>query len=639
MSLEGLEPLAFEQFGGVKTLPAMQDVEVGSATDAKNVEFHLGSDVESRAGRSNFLQFDGGPFINSMGEYALSDGSTRRLLILTSFGELWKENGDQTKTLIETGIGPPNTRLSMATAFGRQYIATSDGKIGIAPPRYYDDKNLYRVSQSGPGESPNVTADSRTGGNVAAGLHFFREVFEFADGSRSAPGPAVPYTALGGETLKVSRLIIGPSNVVRRIIVASAAVSADLAPTILPDGVRYYFIPDTSMVVNDNTTTEVVIDFSDAALTAAEDVTDSLFQFVLPEQAGVILFNDRLFWWGGQNESFRVADTGLLNMHFDGGYTVGVGGRVPNGWTGLKPGSYVTDANDSPVPGSTGAVFRIIADGVTQRGTIENNVRGMDLNTVIRPNTPYGGRFRARKSPGLTAGSVSIYFLDQGSVVVGNAGGLTVDSSQLTTEWQDFSGLIYPALPTAPIDLVLRISGGKGGDGFTTVLAPAGEYIELDFADIYPLDQPYTQSLLYGSKAGLPAAYDDTGLIQIAKDNGQAIRACFIIRGNLYVAKESSLFVVSDNGDDPVNWSVQEVSPTYGVGTPTIAGVSGGEGWEVIASRAGLYLFTGGFPEKISEEIQPTWDQIDWEEGHLIVVLLDVEQKQIWIQVPLKAAA
>ncbi len=642
MSIEGLDPLPFEKFAGILTLPDSLDVPVGNATDAKNVSFLTADSVETRPGRSVFLTIQNGPSIVSMSEFALLDGQTRRLMIMGSDGKLWKENGDLSLSLVAAGLGL-QTRVSQTTMFGRQYMAFSDGKLGNAPPRYYNDTDFFRVSQSGPGAAPRVVNGS-AGGNVDAGLHFIRVMFELADGYRTAPGPAQAVQAIGGHFLNfvslggIAGIPKGPSNVVRRIIIASAAISADLAPTIKPDGVRYFFIPDNpGMVINDNVTTNLSgVDFSDAALTAAEDVTDQLFLTVLPEQGGVVAFNGRLVWFGGQNTAYRVADDGLLNMDFDGGFqSPTVFGNVPLGWEGFMAGCEVV----SPVEGATGAVFRIVAD-VGQRGTVGNTVQGAALNKVILPNVPYGGRMRLRRSANLTQGTVSMYFLSGGSTVVGGAAGLTVGFNQLTTGWQDFSGLIYPATPTTPADLILKISGGKGGDGFTEVLAPAGEYIEVDFAAVYRLDQPFTPSLLRLSKAGLPGNYSDDELVNVAENNGQAIRAAFPLRGQLYVCKSSatgeSLWVASDNGDTASNWPVQNVSPS--VGTPSFNGVDGGEGWVVIAARAGLYFFDGGFPQKISEEIQPTWDRINWDKGHLLDVTVDTEQKRIFIQVPFDGA-
>ncbi len=640
MSIEGLDPIVVESFKGTQTLPDAQDVPLNWSTDSKNVEFRLGTGVQSRPGRSPFVTVPGGVQIQSMAEYSLLDGTTRRLLILDSSGSFWKEPGDQTLELIESGIGV-NQHFDMVTAFGREYIAQSDGKLGTAPPRYYDDASFFRVSQGGPGAPPSAT-DGITGagtsdpGRVDEGTRFIRIIFELADGYRTAPGPAVKFRTSGGRKLNVFQIPLGPSNVVRRIIAVSAAVSDDVADSVQADGVRYFFIPDSNMVINDNTTfftagSPRVLNFSDAELTAAEDVTDLLFLIVLPEQAGVTVYNDRLVWWGGVNNQYRVADTGLLNLDFDGGYQqpVGVFGKVPNGWEGIHPGCDV----ESPVSGATGGVFRIIADGVSQRGTIQNTVQGPALNAFVRPNTAYGGRMRLRKSAGLTQGTVSMYFLTASGAAIGQAFGvLTVDSADLTTDWQTFAGPVFPSTGVFPTDLVFRISGGKGGDGQTTVLAPAGEYIEIDFVNFYPLNQPATPSLLYVSDAGLPGNYSDNGLIQVAENDGQAIRSCFVIRGQLYIAKENSLYVASDNGDFPQNWPVQNVAGAFGVGTPSINGVSLGEGWAIIAGRSGAYYFDGGFPQKISEEIQPTWDVNKWDLGHLLVVLADTEQKRAWFQ-------
>jgi hypothetical protein len=634
VSTEGLTPYVFEEFNGVQTLPEAMDVQPGYATDSRNVEYRLGSSCASRPGRTVLTTIPGGQRILSMAEFTLLDSVTRRLLIVTADGVLWKEMGDTTVQQVETGLGA-NTRIAQQTMFGRQYMAFSDGKLGSAPPRYYDDTRMARVSQSGPGAAPTVV-DGPAGvlGTINPGLHYFRVIYEFFDGSRSAPGPAAAYTAPGGVQASVI-VPLGPSNVARRIICATATLN----PAVPPAGGTYFFLPDTPMVVNDNVTVgPVLVDFSDLGLTSGENVTDSLFQFVLPEQAGVTAFHERLVWWGGQNNLFRVADDGLLNMDFDGGFYSTQNGNVPNGWTAFFPGCNVV----SDVPGSTGAVFRIMADGIGQRGTIQNNVMGLALNTLISPNRAYGGRLRVRRSPGLTQGSVSLYFLSQGSVVVGGGGGLTIPFASLSTDWQEFTGVIYPATPILPSDLVLKISGGKGGDGFTQVLAPANEWIDVDFAGLYPLNQPFTPSLLYLSKPGQPAVYDENGLILVSENDGQAIRRCFSLRDHLFIIKENSVHVATDTGDDPVNWPLDPVLTAEGdplpCGTYSINGVGMGEGWCVFAAEAGLYFFAGGFAIKLSEEIQPTWDRINWQYGHLIVVKVDALQKRIFIQVPFDGA-
>jgi hypothetical protein len=74
------------------------------------------------------------------------------------------------------------------------------------------------------------------------------------------------------------------------------------------------------------------------------------------------------------------------------------------------------------------------------------------------------------------------------------------------------------------------------------------------------------------------------------------------------------------------------------VGTPSVAGVDVGEDWAVIAGRAGMYIFDGGEPIKISQEIQPLWDTINWAAGQTLWVRVDTRNKRILCGVPTGAA-
>lgn len=125
--------------------------------------------------------------------------------------------------------------------------------------------------------------------------------------------------------------------------------------------------------------------------------------------------------------------------------------------------------------------------------------------------------------------------------------------------------------------------------------------------------------------------------MSIADNNGQGLRAAFTLRNNLYFVKERSLYVTATDGvNEPALWQFEEVSNQ--VGTPSVRGVGIGEEWVVIAGRSGLYLFDGGEPVKLSQEIQPTWDAINWQYGHLIWVQVDTREKRIYVGVPMGAA-
>jgi hypothetical protein len=69
-----------------------------------------------------------------------------------------------------------------------------------------------------------------------------------------------------------------------------------------------------------------------------------------------------------------------------------------------------------------------------------------------------------------------------------------------------------------------------------------------------------------------------------------------------------------------------------------VDGVDVGEDWAVIADRSGLYIFSGGEPVKISQEIQPLWDTINWAAGQTLWVRVDTRAKRILVGVPIAPA-
>jgi hypothetical protein len=83
-------------------------------------------------------------------------------LYFTNDGTLWVEdllNTPGTATVLFTGSG---TTASSVTAFGREYIAFSDGVHGTDAPIQYDGTsptgNIWRVTQDGPGVPPVVVS-------------------------------------------------------------------------------------------------------------------------------------------------------------------------------------------------------------------------------------------------------------------------------------------------------------------------------------------------------------------------------------------------------------------------------------------------------------------------------------------------
>ena len=191
--------------------------------------------------------------------------------------------------------------------------------------------------------------------------------------------------------------------------------------------------------------------------------------------------------------------------------------------------------------------------------------------------------------------------------------------------------MLTTSLSSIPADLLLRVYA----DGTTT---NSGGF-EIDNIEIFPTAQPYNTSSVRASFADNPESYDGvSGLISVAENNGQALRAAFELRGQLYFVKEHSIYSTQDDGvNEPAGWTLTEVSTT--VGTPSVDGVDVGDDWAIIADRSGLYLFDGGEPVKISQEIQPLWDTINWPlPATTLWVRVDTREKRILVGVPIAPA-
>ncbi len=464
------------------------------------------------------------------------------------------------------------------------------------------------------------TATANPIGNISPGVHSVVVIFKTRQGYLTAPSPPATWTASGGRRVSITNIPTGPSNVVARILAFTGA-----------GGGSYFYIgagavaPDVSMVIGDNTTTSATIDFRDSSLLAATNV-DGLFKLVeLGECLGVRGYANRLFWWGERNKQ-----NNWLNLSFDGGFNAL--GTVRLGWR-ADP-TFGTGGSRETVLGLWGDAYDIIGDGTTAvRGMITQPV-AKDINGValIAPATDYSVRARVSRSVGLTQGTLHIHLFSlSGSI---NTPGIQVTPGQLAAQagvFTEFIAQLTAPLTTIPTDLVLRVFA----DGTPT----AAQAFIIENIEIFPTNQPYNSSLVRASRVEDPESYDGiNGVLSVGENDGTAIRATFTLRSRLYFVKERSLFTTEDDGlNEPAVWTIAPVSAT--VGTPSVNGVGVGEDWVVIAHRTGLYLFWGPEPVKISQEIQPTWDSINWQYGHTLWVTVDTRNKRILVGAPVGTGA
>jgi hypothetical protein len=476
------------------------------------------------------------------------------------------------------------------------------------------DSTHFTYTAVNGGLAASGVGSAAAAGNVGAGVHQACVIFKTRQGYLTQPGPATSWTASGSKRAVVTNIPVGPSNVVARIICFTGAGGASFFYS--GSGGTLF---GGNMVIGDNTTTSAVIDFSDATLLAGTNV-DDLFRLIeLSDCAGVTDYAQRLFWWGERNKL-----NNWVNLGFDGGFTGPALPHYPLGWTPdsvFAPGG--TDEENFVV---WGAAYAIVGNGSTPtRGLMTQSAVQDALGAVrIAPGTGYSVRARCARNATLAQGTLHVHLFSTSAGI--NTTGLQLTATQLTTSYVEYIAQLTAPLTSIPSDLVLRVYA----DGTPT----SNGNFYIDAIEIFPTAQAVNPSLVRASRVEDPESYDGIdGLLSVAENNGQAIRSAFKLRERLYFVKEHSLHVTQDDGtNEPSLWSLAEVSRR--VGTPSVRGVGIGEDWVVIAHRTGLYIFSGGEPVKISQEIQPTWNQINWQYGHTLWVTVDTKERKIFVGVP-----
>src|SRR6266568_3909252 len=492
------------------------------------------------------------------------------------------------------------------------------GYNGTFPIISVPDSTHFTFTATTGGLASSGGGTAAAAGSVSSGVHQVCVIFKTRQGYLTKPSPATTWTASGGKRTVVTNIPTGPSNVVGRILCFTGAGGASFFYT--AGGTTLF---SSNMVIGDNTTTSLAVDFSDAILLAGTNV-DNLFKLIeLGDCSGVLDYAQRLFWWGERNKL-----NNWLNLGFDGGFTGPSFPHYPLGWTPdavFAPGG--TDEESFVV---WGAAYSIVGNGTTStRGLMTQRAVNDALGApLIQANTDYTVRARCARNATLSQGTLHIQLFSATSGI--NTVGLQLTAAQLTTGYVEYTAQFTAPIATIPGDLVLRIYA----DGTPN---QNGQFY-IDCIEIYPTAQPVNASLVRASRVEDPESYDGiNGLLSVAENNGQALRAAFKLRERLYFVKEHSLYATQDDGtNEPSLWSIAEVSRK--VGTPSVRGVGIGEDWVVIAHRTGLYIFSGGEPIKISQEIQPTWNQINWQYGHTLWVTVDTKERRIFVGVPLGTA-
>lgn len=473
-----------------------------------------------------------------------------------------------------------------------------------------------------------------TTGVIGAGIRKVCYSYLTRNGFITPPSPIATFDVTSGASaITISNLLPGPANVIARIIHLTAANGGNFynipqPVTVISNGQN---IVNSSTWVMDNTTQSVSLSFSDGVLLAADQIDiegNNLFALKeLGSCVALIPYSNRLFAIGEQNKL-----TNLLNYSFDGGV---LGSGYPAGWSVDPTSGTGGSAVLSPI---FGFAYQILnATGVTQtaygmitQGAFQDAFQA----PIIDTSTTYSVRITASVPTGAASGNLIV---DLFSPSFGaSKGTFSLALASMTSSMLIYTGtLLTTTLAPVPTDLILRLWAQN---------IPNGTQINIDRVEIFPTEQPDLNQQVTGSYNGNFESFDQlTGVIIGTNINQQAIISAFVLFDSLFLVKTGSMISVSDNNStEPNNWtkprtvsaSVGGVGPyavTTGIDEP-----NSGEEYAIVAGRTGAYLYAGGQPIKITEEIQSAWNTINWQFGYTIWVKNDITNRRVLFGVPMK---
>lgn len=481
-----------------------------------------------------------------------------------------------------------------------------------------------------------------TGQFMTAGTRKGSVFFIDRNGYWTRPAPPVDFSGAGSITgIHAANIPIGPPNIVARAIILTEA-GANGVP-----GANFFTLPTqqqyivnnvtytaSSLFINDNVTTSATFFFSDSVLLNGEAVDvegADLFNLgELGEAAWCIEYANRSVFGRVRNKIQN-----FLNLSFDGGYLANPGSNLlPLGWNPVAstiPAGATVTLNVSPIFGNSLYIANTTASTQSQLGMFYQNAY-QDWNNVaiLKNQTAYSIRVSARIPSSLTTGNlvIDLTTYDSGTGFGKTYGSFVLPFSSMTSTMATYEGsLLVDETLNIPANLVLRVFAQN---------ITFGSDVEIDHIAIFPTQQPTNLTGLTLSYKNDLSSFDlVTGGTDTTTTNSQPANGAFEIDQRLYILKESSMGFISDTpNQEPANWNpYEEVSPV--AGACGINSYDTGERWAVTACRNGLYLFNGGNPVAIHNEIQDIWNAINWDSGQTICVRNDIANKRIYCAIPL----
>ena len=492
----------------------------------------------------------------------------------------------------------------------------------------------FQYQQYGPNGATTALGTVTPFGQAAPGFHLMRVNFQTQQGAVLKPSPYVKFIANGGQYLQVDNIPIGPENVVARILEFTGADGAYFFYLPIPAQVKGQVV-STATQVNDNTTTSILLDFSDNSLFGGIATSipgnDLISQIVLDGALGFGQYATRLITYGQRN---RIQN--LLNLGFEGGVNANYP-NTPLGWS-LNLGS---GAVTSLVPGTiVGDALQIAMNGSVVFVATQSGYQDAYGNPIFTGNTFYKVRFYLQTSNALSGNSIA-FNLSSASTGFGESVVLDFSAATVAGGWFELNFATKTPLEIAS-DFLFGFAIAASGGG--------GPVITIDEISVIYADTPYLDGVLFGSYGNNEEGIDGvTGKFGPVTDT-RKVMDFGVLRETFYMLTQEPsgrLHETTDNGTtEPSGWTVNEVGANCGAlsafslakSQADDTAASGGEEWLAWASLSGLRIFGGSYPDKISQEIQPDWQNINLAAQNTVWCVNDPVARALYVGVPMGVA-
>lgn len=491
---------------------------------------------------------------------------------------------------------------------------------------------------AGSGRMALVLQSAQSPGNRQAFCHFISE-----DSADSPGSPPINFTTLGGPNFTRVTFPIGPVPTVARALSVTPANGADFfcipPANVAASGPSAAPIITQGTIIYDDTTITQYIDWSDAALVAGiptsgpagagSDFGDLTSTINLPPCFGVTSYQEALVWFGEYNNIKN-----LLNMSFQGGATSGTDSAptsAPPGWdntterNGIVPDqtAVLAEAGDN-----SGWQVNFPSSGTSNGLISQSAYQDVWGAPILLPNQSYTLVLRATAT-GDAGGQLNILIQsDATSTIYGEATILEGSMNGTTLGWISAPFFVpsTTTLATMPQNIPpdTRIVIYRSGSDANT--------ISIADAFIVNANSPVLTNQIRFSYPDDPFGYDNENGYTAISTAPDPIVSLFKQRKYLYGLTTKDLLQTFDTGEVPAEWGFEIFAENCGGSGPNAVDSQSDVAWWL--GQFGGQMFAGSEPKKVTQEMQPDFDTINWTYRSVIDVAADPIQRVIYFTAP-----